>query len=667
MTPPRPSRTSDEAATTAADHPVTDTRDGAPADESAWWRSIVAVGLVAGDLSPRAISRYGAVDEDLASAALEQASRAGVVVDGVVAPADIAALVTDLPPDRQAAIHAATAGWLMSQGPTRLLEAIGHARAAGQLMPLEELVALTEHAGRTHLSVGDYEAAHQLLEIADEFGHTDGSLARAERLCLLASALDGLGRVAEARDAAARAFDLAELAGDSRLAAEAAISYSLPADWYAGDIRAPALLQRAEALHPDSDDAIALTATRAIVEARIPVPSTDANTQLAWITRASVAQPLAEAAVQASLGTTSPVRLLSLLAWRTTHRAPQFLDKRREVSGEALDLAQRLRLPARQVEAAAMVAADALESGDRPRFDEALGVARWVAERDGNPRLDWFTSLLAAGAAHLDGDVDQAEELRMHARAVGDRIDAPGRIGADLLLYAETLGDEPTADDVRIWLMDDDAPELASPLGRASMALAHLAVGDTDAAERNLRRVLRQFDPEASYLLLATRAVRVALGLGLEATDINEELTQRLSPWAEHVAVDSFAWWCDGPASLALAELAHARGDQSETHRLLASAEQTARVMGDVRALRRVGVLRAAIGESPELPGGNVLTDREWQVLKRMARGMTNPEIAGDLCYSTSTIRNDLSTIYRKLGVGGRPEAAARAIELGLV
>ena len=44
-----------------------------------------------------------------------------------------------------------------------------------------------------------------------------------------------------------------------------------------------------------------------------------------------------------------------------------------------------------------------------------------------------------------------------------------------------------------------------------------------------------------------------------------------------------------------------------------------------------------------------------------------NPEIARDLCYSTSTIRNDLSTIYTKLGVGGRPEAAARAIELGLV
>ena len=646
----------DDTATTAATATPDDTR---------WWRTIVAIGVVAGDLAPRVISRYGGVDENLAAAAIEEARRAGVLVDGALAPADAAAFVSDLPPDRVADIHSAAAGWLLSQGPGRLLEAIAHARAAGRLMPLEELVALTDHAGRTHLSIGDYATAQQLLEVADEFGHTDPPTMRAERLCRLASALDGLGRVADARDIAARAFDLAELAGDSRLATEAAVAYSLPADWYAGDTRAPALLQRAEALAPDPADAIAITATRAIVEMRIPVPTATSNQQMAWVTRASVAQPLAEVALRASDGDSGVVRLLSLLAWRTTHRAPSFLDRRREVSGEALDLAQTLRLPARQVEAAAMVAVDALESGDRPRFDEALGVARWVAERDGNPRLAWFCGLLTVGAAHLDGDVELAEQLRMAARAVGDRIDAPGRIGADLLMVAERLALMPPAEEARFWLMDDDAPELASPLGRVAMALAHVAVGDLDAAERNLRRVLRQFDPEASYLLLGTRSVAVALHL--DAPDIDEELTRLLAPWSEHVAVDSFAWWCDGPVALALAELAHKRGDARQAHQHLQGAEETARAMGDVRALRRVAALRAELGESDVTVAPNLLTDREWQVLKRMARGMTNPEIARDLCYSTSTIRNDLSTIYTKLGVGGRPEAAARAIELGLV
>jgi len=633
-------------------------------DHDTWWRPIVAIGVVAGELSPRVISRYGSVDGDLAAAALEDARRAGVLTDDGLSPADAAALVSDLPPDRVADIHAAAAGWLMSQGPGRLLDAIAHARAAGKLMPLEELVALTDHAGRTQLSIGDYEAAHQLLAVADEFGHIDPPAQRADRLRLLASALDGLGRVDEARDAAARAFDLAELAGDSHLAAQAAICYSLPADWYAGDVRAPALLQRAEALHPDAEDAIAVTATRAIVEMRIPVPNQRSNHQLAWVTRASVAQPLADAALGASDGADDQTRLLAALAWRTTHRAPGFLDRRREVSGDALDLAQRLRLPARQVEAAVMVAVDALESGDRPRFDEALGVARWVAGRDGNPRLEWLSLLLATGAAHLDGDVEAAQAYRQHARRIADDIGAPGGLGADLLLIAEELDADLRPETVAPWLVPDDAPELSSSLGRVSMALGHAVAGDAEAAERNLRRVMRQFDHESSYLLLGTRAAAVARRL--DVPDVEDELVRILTPWSEHVAVDSFAWWCDGPVALTLAELHHKRGDDVRAGELLGGAETTARAMGDVRAMRRAAALRAAVGETPPDTAGGLLTDREWQVLKRMARGMTNPDIARDLHYSTSTIRNDLSAIYRKLDVSGRPEAAARAIELGL-
>jgi hypothetical protein len=44
-----------------------------------------------------------------------------------------------------------------------------------------------------------------------------------------------------------------------------------------------------------------------------------------------------------------------------------------------------------------------------------------------------------------------------------------------------------------------------------------------------------------------------------------------------------------------------------------------------------------------------------------------NPRIAELLSYSVSTIRTDTMSIYRKLDVSGRPEAVARAVELGLV
>ena len=59
--------------------------------------------------------------------------------------------------------------------------------------------------------------------------------------------------------------------------------------------------------------------------------------------------------------------------------------------------------------------------------------------------------------------------------------------------------------------------------------------------------------------------------------------------------------------------------------------------------------------------------DSDAEVLRRLVAGGTNAAIARDLAYSPSTIRNDVSAIFRALGVSTRAEAAARAISLGLV
>jgi DNA-binding CsgD family transcriptional regulator len=636
------------------------------ATSDGWWRPIVAVGAVAGDLSARAVARYSTVSIDQAAAALDAARDAGVLHHDRLDPAEASGLVADLSPGHVADIHAAVARRLMAEGPSRLLDAIEHARAAGNLVPMDELVGLTEHAGSTSLSIGDYDAARQLLEVADEFGFADPPAIRAKRLCHLADALDGLGQITEARSVAARAFDLAELAADPALATEAAVRHALPADWYAGDSRAASLLQRAAALNPGPDDTIAITAARAIVEMRIPV-SGSLDQQLAWVTRASVAQPLAEQAIHDCVSSPLPVQALAALAWRTTHRSPWHLNRRREVSSRAMDLTQQLRLPGRQVDAAVMMAVDAMESADRPGYDEALSVARWVAERDGNPRLVWHALTMAAGAAHLDGDVDLAATLRVRARAVGEPAQISGWLGADLLLFGEEVlaRRDPAEVAAAIAGLDDDNPTLVAPIGRLMVAHGHGLAGDADAAERNLRRALRGLDEESSYLLVATRSAQIAVMLGL--SDVAHHLITVLTPWADHVAVDSNAWWCDGPVALALAELHLATGSPGRARQLLAPAEAVALTMGDVRAMSRAATLRDAIGEHGVPTGSDIaLTDREWQVLTLVARGRTNPEIALSLAYSASTIRNDLTAVYKKLNVRGRSEAAARAHELGI-
>jgi len=60
------------------------------------------------------------------------------------------------------------------------------------------------------------------------------------------------------------------------------------------------------------------------------------------------------------------------------------------------------------------------------------------------------------------------------------------------------------------------------------------------------------------------------------------------------------------------------------------------------------------------------LTSREREVLVLMTVGLTNNEIARRLVVSPKTIRNRVSSVFAKLGVAGRPQAIARAIEAGL-
>ena len=630
------------------------------------WHLLVAIGALSDDLSPSTIARYAGVTIAEANRAIETAARHGMLDDGALTPATRAELIGTLDPERVAELHASIARHLLAQGPSRLQEALEHARTAAGLAVFEDLIGLAEHAAMTSLSFADYESARALFELADELGSLDSAINRARRLLGLSVALSGLGLVQEARNILGHAFDLAETARDAALATEIAAAYAQPADWYAGDLRASALLQRAEAMEPGPEGLVALAAARSMVEMRIPVAPAN-HQQLGWITRASVAQPLSDKALTASIDCSSETRLLALLAWRSTHRSPHFLARRREVSREAMDLAQRLRRPSQQGDAAVMLAVDALESADRPQFDEALGVLRWIAERDGNPRLSWYAHAVAAGAANIDGNIDEARAYRTRAREIGVSINFPGWLGADLLLLAREILDRADHDEIAAHILPDSAAEMASPLAKFVVAQGEAIIGRSDDAERRLRRGILRLDEEASYLLGLTRAAVVAVELGLP--DVISMLTEKLRPWHEHIAVDANAWWCDGPVSLALASLAIASNDERNAVPLLVEAEAVAKRTGDVYSLERIERLQRKIptGVGAPFTDQPLLTEREHAVLRLLVDGLSNREIAAALNFSPSTIRNDATAIYRKLDVAGRPQAAARAIALNLL
>jgi DNA-binding NarL/FixJ family response regulator len=60
------------------------------------------------------------------------------------------------------------------------------------------------------------------------------------------------------------------------------------------------------------------------------------------------------------------------------------------------------------------------------------------------------------------------------------------------------------------------------------------------------------------------------------------------------------------------------------------------------------------------------LTERQLEIVSLVGQGLTNKEIAQRLCIELPTVKNHLHTIYARLDVSRRAEAAARAREHGL-
>ena len=65
--------------------------------------------------------------------------------------------------------------------------------------------------------------------------------------------------------------------------------------------------------------------------------------------------------------------------------------------------------------------------------------------------------------------------------------------------------------------------------------------------------------------------------------------------------------------------------------------------------------------------GTDTLTERELEVLRRAARGMTNKQIGADLAISDRTVQNHLASIYAKLGVASRTEAVTEGLQRRLI
>jgi DNA-binding CsgD family transcriptional regulator len=393
---------------------------------------------------------------------------------------------------------------------------------------------------------------------------------------------------------------------------------------------------------------------------RIPLIEDDGQ-QAAWITRPGVAQPMAEKAVAASVGLPDEARILALLAWRGTHRAPDFLERRVEISTEAFDLAQQLRDPVFQVDAGVWLAVDAYEAGDRAAYDRTVAMVRWVAGRDGNPRLRWRALTLTAGQAMLDGDLASATTARLEATAMADRASLPGMRAADLFLYGQAAISRNDRSELEVVCSFGEMPLSNNPIAMAGLAYAHSQVGDPAIALRLAQQALDRCEPEGSLLLVATRVAAVATQL--EAQELARKVIGVLTPWRGHFSVDGNGWWCDGPVDAWLTLLHQTAGDELRARELLPVAWKAAEITADQRSLDRLSLLRK--GHNGVMPSV-VLSPRQLAVLELVATGATNAEVAQRLNFSVSTTRLTLASLFDLFGTRNRRELAMAALAAGV-
>lgn len=71
--------------------------------------------------------------------------------------------------------------------------------------------------------------------------------------------------------------------------------------------------------------------------------------------------------------------------------------------------------------------------------------------------------------------------------------------------------------------------------------------------------------------------------------------------------------------------------------------------------------------ENKNLQSVEGLTKREFEILLQISHGMSNKEIGASLDITERTVKNHASSLFRKIGVADRTQAALFAVKNGLV
>ncbi|MFV0259576.1 MAG: ATP-binding protein [Acidimicrobiales bacterium] len=305
-------------------------------------------------------------------------------------------------------------------------------------------------------------------------------------------------------------------------------------------------------------------------------------------------------------------------------------------------------------------------------IDEAVQISR----RHGFERLTFLARAAKARILLHQGRTDEAEQL---ARELVDDPADPGVARAEaeatLVRIAVRRADEDAGARVeRSWTAAVGTGEIERLAFAGLTRLEQLWMEGDDDGLRQFARYLIRLGERHGHRRLRAEAMRAVQRLGDDPGPVDQDDPTCPEPLAAALAGDhrrsAELWAAAGEPYQQALELVES-GDAAaafEGLRLLdrIGAARTADLAR--RRLRKQGLQGVPRGPRRSSEGtASVLTGRQVEVLRLIALGRTNAQIAGELYVARRTVDNHVSAILSRLGVADRTEAVAVAESRGVL
>lgn len=680
--------------------------------------ALAAASIIGRDFDVRLLERTTGSDVMQLLAALDEAVNAQFIVPGKMPDAfrfshaliqD--ALYAELPSAERAQGHLAVGQALESRGAGHETDWAILARHFSLAAPFSDQSKVCDYSTRAgdaamlqfnwEAAADHYRTALTALNLSDPGNDAH----RCQLLISLGEALNragsGSGDVPEAREQFARAFALAQALGDAEQMARAAVGYAginiIAA--FGGPKQLEYLEAALAALGPEDHPLRSRVLSRLAVD-RWNRDPTDRRGPRA----------LATQAIEMARRLNAPILIaIGLWARYFASLSPAYLEEREADAAELLAYAEHTQDPIIAAWAYISQVVSCMDRGNLAGVEQMIAAMSEYNERAHVPYLALRNAAYQAMVDTATGRYCEAERYVDRAAELWQSSSPSQYQCQQFLLYrdlgrlAEFSGELRVPNHLYLWRFAAQAHRMALALERGQLDLARSDYQALLAAD-----IVREpFDNEwggvVARLAEATAAFDDPQGAAL--------LSNWIAPYHDRLLAGSGLAMCHGPAALYLGHLAavqrawdaavahyrhalamserlglrpfavraliglaevsmerNAPGDRVAGYAFALRAVALAESIGMAGLLPRAGALCAALAPlQPTATSRAGLTSRELDVLRLVAEGLSDADVARRLFLSRRTVNSHLTSIYAKLGVSSRTAAAHWAAEQKIV